>query len=121
MNKARGFIFSTAPSPLAAAAVRASLHMLQTQPERRQRLHDLIAFARTRLPVRDSQIVPYIIGEDARTMAIAGALQQRGFDVRGIRPPTVAKGTSRLRISLTLNVDEDAVRDLADAIEELMQ
>ena len=54
-------------------------------------------------------------------MAIAGALQQRGFDVRGIRPPTVAKGTSRLRISLTLNVDEDAVRDLADAIEELMQ
>jgi len=121
VNKARGFIFSTAPSPLAAAAVRASLNLLRTQPERRQRLHDLITFARTRLPVRDSQIIPYIIGEDARTMTIAGALQERGFDVRGIRPPTVARGTSRLRISLTLNVDEDALRDLADAIEELMQ
>ncbi len=119
VNKARGFIFSTAPSPLAAAGVRAGLRLIRDQPERRNRLHALIAFAGTRLPATGSQIVPVIIGEDARTMEIAGALQARGFDVRGIRPPTVPTGTSRLRVSLTLNIDEATVAALADAISEL--
>lgn len=119
INKARGFIFSTAPSPLAAAAVRASLKLVAAQPERRERLAALVAFAGTRLPAAGSQIVPVIIGDDARTMAIAAGLQARGFDVRGIRPPTVPPGTSRLRISLTLNVDQATVAALADAIEEL--
>jgi 8-amino-7-oxononanoate synthase len=119
VNKARGFIFSTAPSPLSAAAVRASLGLVRDQPERRERLHALIAFAGQRLPATGSQILPIVLGDDARTMEVAGALQQRGFDVRGIRPPTVPPGTSRLRVSLTLNVDRDVVAGLADAIEEL--
>jgi 8-amino-7-oxononanoate synthase len=63
-----------------------------------------------------SQILPVIIGEDARTMRIASALRDRGFDVRGVRPPTVPQGTARLRISLTLNVDERAIADLLDAL-----
>ncbi|ATE64467.1 8-amino-7-oxononanoate synthase [Rhizorhabdus dicambivorans] len=119
INKARGFIFSTAPSPLAAAAVRASIGLLASQPERRERLARLVAHAGTRLPASGSQILPLIIGEDGRTMEIAGELQGRGFDVRGIRPPTVPPGTSRLRISLTLNADEAAVDALADAIGDL--
>ena len=119
INKARGFIFSTAPSPLSAAAVRASLKLLRDQPERRMRLHALIAFAGTRLPATGSQILPVILGDDARTMAAAAALQARGFDVRGIRPPTVPTGTSRLRISLTLNVDKHVIAALADAIRDL--
>jgi 8-amino-7-oxononanoate synthase len=124
VNKARGFIFSTAPSPLMAAAVRASLRLIATQPERRDRLHALIAasaqiFAdRIDVPPSGSQIIPVILGEDARTMRVAGAIQARGYDVRGIRPPTVPAGTSRLRISLTLNVDEDIVLGLAEAIAE---
>jgi 8-amino-7-oxononanoate synthase len=124
INKARGFIFSTAPSPLMAAAVRASLRLLAEQPERRQRLHTLIAAAdaifaeKLDLPPGRSQIVPLVLGEDALTMKVAAALQDRGFDVRGIRPPTVPTGTSRLRISLTLNVDAGIVADLADAIKE---
>ncbi|MES2496794.1 MAG: 8-amino-7-oxononanoate synthase [Pseudomonadota bacterium] len=119
VNKARGFIFSTAPSPLAAAAVRASLGLVRAQPERRDRLARLVAFAGERLPPSGSHILPIVIGEDGRTMEVASALQQRGFDVRGIRPPTVPTGTSRLRISLTLNVDEAAVAALADAVKEL--
>ena len=119
ISKARGFIFSTAPSPLAAAAVRASLILLRDQPERRERLAELVAFAGTLLPPTGSQILPVILGEDARTMALAGELQARGFDVRGIRPPTVPPGTSRLRVSLTLNVDQTTVAALAAAIEEL--
>lgn len=65
-----------------------------------------------------SQIVPYVIGDNARAMQIASTLQARGFDVRGIRPPTVPVGTARLRISVTLNVGEDDVRAMLDALAE---
>ena len=120
INRGRAFIFSTAPSPLMAAAVSAALRLI-AEPERRARLQALIARAEALLaPVgvqaTGSQILPLVLGEDARTMAAAAALQDLGFDVRGIRPPTVPAGTSRLRISLTLNVDETDVAALADAL-----
>ena len=62
-----------------------------------------------------------ILGDDKRTMRVAEALQAAGFDVRGIRPPTVPRGTSRLRLSLTLNVDEADISALADAMAAAMQ
>ena len=62
--------------------------------------------------------MPYIVGDNARAMALAHAMQTRGFDIRGIRPPTVPPGTARLRISLTLNVGEDDVRAMLDALFE---
>ena len=120
INRARGFIFSTAPSPLMAALVRASLLLIQDD-DRRERLRKRVAHASERLEpvggtVSGSQIMPLIIGEDGATMRAAARLQSLGFDVRGIRPPTVPEGTSRLRISLTLNVDEHAIDALADAL-----
>jgi 8-amino-7-oxononanoate synthase len=51
-------------------------------------------------------------------MRLAAALQTRGFDIRGIRPPTVPAGTARLRISLTNNVGESDVRAMLDALAE---
>lgn len=122
VNRGRAFIFSTAPSPLMAAAVRAALRLLVDEPERQARLHGLIeAAARRVVPLgataSGGQILPLVLGDDARTMAVAARLQQAGFDVRGIRPPTVPAGTARLRISLTLNVDEAAVDALGGAIE----
>lgn len=125
VNRGRGFIFSTAPSPLMAAIARASLRLLRDEPERRERLHALVAHAGSALqqlgiaPSR-SPIQPVVIGDDRRTMAAAGALQAKGFDVRGIRPPTVPQGTSRLRISLTLNVGPGDVDALADAMEGIL-
>ena len=125
VNRGRGFIFSTAPSPLMAAAVREALHILRDEPERRGQLHTLLEhaahmFGQIGLPVSGSPIQPVVIGDDARTMAIAAALRERGFDVRGVRPPTVPAGTARLRLSLTLNVDKEAVPGLADALGELL-
>ena len=61
-----------------------------------------------------------IVGEDARTMRIAATLRDRGFDVRGIRPPTVPAGTARLRISITLNTDETEIAELAVALGDLL-
>ena len=67
-----------------------------------------------------THIQPLPIGADGRAMAVAGALQTRGFDVRGIRPPTVPDGTARLRVSITLNTDETAIADLASALGDLL-
>jgi 8-amino-7-oxononanoate synthase len=124
VNRCRPFIYATAPSPLMAVAALEALRILKEEPERRRRLDELVAFARDRAHARAinascvSQIVPVIIGEDTRTMRLAAALQKRGFDVRGIRPPTVPEGTARLRIALTLNVDEAAVAGVFDALAE---
>ena len=124
VNRGRGFIFSTAPSPLMAAIVRASLGLLQTAPElrnslwRRIRLAEQV-FAPLGATVSGTQILPLIIGDDARTMALAAKIQDAGFDVRGIRPPTVPSGTSRLRITITNNVSEEQIIALAEHVAEL--
>lgn len=125
INRGRAFIFSTAPSPLIAAAVRAALRLLVDEPERRTRLQALISTAEKMLGRHGvlktgSQIMPIILGDDARTMCAGGRLQAAGFDVRGIRPPTVPAGTSRLRVSLTLNVTAKDVAALAGALEEAL-
>ena len=59
------------------------------------------------------------MGGATDTMALAAALQARGLDVRGIRPPTVPHGTSRLRVSLTLNASEADIVTLVQALEEM--
>lgn len=126
INRCRPFIFATAPSPLMAAVGREALAILRDEPERRQALQDHVALfgdeMRRRLPglsVSGSQIAPLIVGGDAQTMALAARLQKIGFDIRGIRPPTVPEGTSRLRVSLTLNVTADDILRLTEALEEL--
>lgn len=121
VNRGRGFIFSTAPSPLMAAAVREALRMVADEPERRERLqalvaHAVLALAPCGIAPTGSQILPLVLGDDATTMRVAAAVREAGFDVRGIRPPTVPPGTSRLRISLTLNVTAADIDALSHAI-----
>jgi len=125
VNRGRPFIFSTAPSPLSAWLVHQAIEIAANQPERQARLHSLVRHAAERLvplgiPASGTQILPVIIGDNDRTMRIAGSLRDAGFDIRGIRPPTVAEGTARLRIAITLNVDEANIDDMADALAEAM-
>lgn len=127
VNRARPFIFATGPSPLVAAITRAALAISRTNPERRERLAHLVQFAGAELRRRcniapsGSQILPVIIGADRAAVAVAASLQRRGYDIRAIRPPTVPEGTARLRIALTLNVDESVVAELFEALADEMR
>ena len=127
VNRGRSFIYSTAPSPLMAAVVRAALKISAGAEQERSQLQALVrqageAMRKLGLPFSGSQILPVIVGADADAVRLAAALQARGYDIRAIRPPTVAEGTARLRIALTLHVtsaDLDALfADLAVEVEK---
>jgi 8-amino-7-oxononanoate synthase len=124
VNRSRPFIFATAPSPLTAAITRVALELSRSKPERRERLAALVRFAGNELRRRchiepsGSHIVPVIVGADQAAVRLASALQRDGYDIRAIRPPTVPEGTARLRIALTLNVDEATVAGLFEALSE---
>ena len=127
VNRCLPFIYATAPSPLAAVAVTEALAILRDEPDRRARLLDLIAYAGREIQAHcgiepsGTQIIPVIIGDNGRAMAVAAALQARGFDLRGIRPPTVPEGTARLRVSLTLNVSQADVSAMVEALVEELE
>jgi 8-amino-7-oxononanoate synthase len=127
VNRARPFIFATAPSPIIAAVTRVALEISRTNPVRREQLARLVQFAGSELRRRcnvepsGSQILPVLVGADHAAAELAAALQRKGFDIRAIRPPTVPEGTARLRIALTLNVDETIVADLFAALAEDMR
>jgi 8-amino-7-oxononanoate synthase len=115
VNRARGFIYSTAPSPLMAAGVREALCVLGDEPQRRAFFDERCTFANAELtrvlglPPSGSQILPVMIGDNARAVRIATRMREDGFDIRAIRPPTVPEGTARLRVAITLNVDSDTI------------
>lgn len=123
VSRCRPFIYATAPSPLMAVAAATALDIVADEPERRERLAGLVTLASEKAEAlgfraSGSQILPIIVGDNTRAMVLAEALQLRGFDIRGIRPPTVPEGTARLRLSLTLNVGEDEVSNLFDALSQ---
>jgi 8-amino-7-oxononanoate synthase len=113
VNRGRSFIYSTAPSPLMAAATRAALKIAGGAEQERAQLAQLVRHAgmlmkeKLGMTPSFSQIQPVIVGSDNRAVALATAMQARGYDIRAIRPPTVPEGTARLRISLTLHADTD--------------
>ncbi|MBB6486036.1 8-amino-7-oxononanoate synthase [Rhizobium lusitanum] len=126
INRARPFIYATAPSPLQAASVREALVILADEPERQQALSDLVAFANRQFSEHlgghgsGTQILPVIIGENGRTMRLAEGMRRQGFDIRAIRPPTVPAGTARLRITITLNVDKATIADMVQRLAAMM-
>ncbi|WP_420583576.1 8-amino-7-oxononanoate synthase [Ruegeria sp.] len=125
INRARPFIFATAPSPFNAALVRAVIEHLNTDTSRIEaaaariaHAHNVARQAGVPEDLLNSQIIPVILGDEARTMQMAATLQAQGFDIRGIRPPTVPRGTSRLRVSITGNVSDADISALFDAVSQ---
>lgn len=103
INTARPFIYSTAPMPLQALLVRKSLEILASSDgdNRRKKLLSLCKHAKTLFGGHGTQIIPIILGDDKTALEKAQTLQEQGYDIRAIRPPTVPEGTSRLRLSLS--------------------
>jgi len=104
LQRGRAFVFTTAAPPGPVAAVRAAIDIVIGEPERRVRAHAAAARLRASLASRgvpapgESPIVPIQIGDAERAVAVAGHVRAAGFDVRAVRPPTVAPGASGLRI-----------------------
>jgi len=128
IQRARPFIFSTAPPPSVAAALMASLDIIVSEPERRarlasrvSRLHDALMANGLALPCEPSHLVPVMIGDNHRAMAAAEALQAQGFDVRAIWPPSVPAGTARLRISVNAMLDDDTIDRFAAALADVFR
>lgn len=120
INRARSFIFSTAPPPAVAAACRAALRIVQS-PEGESlkvRLWENIQLLVSclEIPTAPSAIIPLILGSEERAMAGATLLSDAGFFVPAIRYPTVPRQTARLRITLSAAHEPDQIRELAAAL-----
>jgi 8-amino-7-oxononanoate synthase len=106
VNRARSFIFSTAPLPVLTAALEAGLDFVAREPERRSEVQRKAALLREALRAAGadtgasgSAIVPVIVGSSEKALALATGLQAAGYDARAVRPPTVASGSARLRVT----------------------
>jgi 7-keto-8-aminopelargonate synthetase-like enzyme len=133
INRARSFIYSTAPPPAIAAAALAAVNFLSSSEgeERRLLLWEKINLMRQLLPSarkainyqlstinsnEGSAIFPLLVGDEQAALDLAAALKTKGFLVPAIRYPTVAKGSARLRITVTAAHQEDQIRSLCEAI-----
>jgi 8-amino-7-oxononanoate synthase len=123
VNQARPYIFSTALSPPVAAAARRAVAIVRQEPERRQRVLALSERLRRQLGelgvmVGDSrcQIVPLIVGEAGRAVALSRRLEEHGLLIPAIRPPSVPEGSARLRIGVTAGHTEADLMQLVQAL-----
>jgi 8-amino-7-oxononanoate synthase len=105
-NRARSYVFSTAPSPSLPAAVLAALDLVEAADQRRARLAAHASVLRAglreldyRVPDGQGHIIPVLLGSPTRATELSARLLERGVFVHAIRPPTVAPGTSRLRVT----------------------
>ena len=122
VNRARTFIFSTAPLPVLAAALQAALDLVEKEPERRQEVHRKAALLRGLLREGglrvegESQILPILAGSNEDAVTLQETLMAAGFDVRAIRPPSVAPGTARLRVTVRYPVSDADLARFARAV-----
>lgn len=126
VQRARTYIYTTASPPLLAHALRASLEIMATEHWRRDVLARLIAQLKVgvadlhwRLMPSDTAIQPLVIGGSEEALRVAAALAARGVEVPAIRPPTVAPGSARLRISLSAAHTGQDVAQLVEALREV--
>jgi len=126
VQKARSYVYTTASPPALASALLASLVVMREEEWRREQLCELIEQLRTGLAGLPwtlmpsfTPIQPLLVGSNENTMALSEGLRERGIWVPAIRPPTVPRGTSRLRISLSAAHSRSDVAQLIGALHEL--
>ncbi len=125
INRARSFIFSTAPVPAAAAAATAGIQIASSaegktrRADLQQRIAELHSALGRPAPAMAAAIIPLIIGDEARAVTVAAQLRARNLFVPAIRYPTVARSSARLRITLTAAHSQSEVATLARALQPI--
>ena len=126
LQRARTYIFTTGSSPIMACALAASLDLIEQGDARREhlaqlrtQLRDGLAATRWQLLSSPTAIQPVIIGDNHEALRVANALYERGLWVPAIRPPTVPKGSARLRVSLSAAHSAEQVGKLIEALRDL--
>lgn len=124
-NKARSFIYSTALPPTVLGAIDKALDIIMREPERRLYLLDQSEIFRHVLNgagldtlASETQIIPVLVGDNAKALEFAEALRERGLMAVALRPPTVPPGKARVRFSLSAAHSSE---DLAQAREAIVQ
>jgi 8-amino-7-oxononanoate synthase len=127
INKARPFIYTTAPSPVIAAGALKSLDIIKTEPQRRKRLQGNAAFLRNaflemgpNIGSSTTQIIPIILSDSAKALDISRNLFEAGYFISAIRPPTVPSGTARLRISVQSDHTQKQLGGLCETLRGLL-
>jgi 8-amino-7-oxononanoate synthase len=122
-HRARGYVFDTAPAPAAAGAALAAIGVMQAEPWRRTRLHEMTGLLRRELDAGglealggDAAVVPVLLGGADRAVDVQSRSRDRGVLVPAIRPPSVAPGSSRLRLTVSAGFDAATVRRAAAAV-----
>ena len=124
VNKARSFIFSTAPSPAVSAAARAGVELIQGAEgqslrgqlwQRVDELRHCAASLGWKTPAEPSAILPLIVGEEAKAVATMDHLREAGFFIPAIRYPSVPRNEARLRVTLTANHTAENIEQLVNA------
>lgn len=125
INRGRAFIYTTAPSPVNAAVILKGLEIVKKSDDRRNRLEQNSFYLRENLNKMGfdtgnstTHIIPVIIGSEERTLKISAYLQENGFYIPAIRPPTVPPNSSRLRISLQCDHSQEQIDELLKVLKE---
>lgn len=125
INTSRSFIYSTAPPPAMAAAAQAAIHLIQQEPERharlwqnREHMHQGLKAMGCHMTKTQSPILPIIVNDPKLAVEMSLGLQKKGIYIPGIRPPTVPKGTSRLRITVSA---EHSIKQIDAALAGIQQ
>jgi 8-amino-7-oxononanoate synthase len=128
VQRARTYVYTTATPPLLAHAVMKSLDLIEHESWRREHLQDLTGVLRNNLDLTgwrmlpsDTAIQPLVIGGNSDAVAVSTRLAESGLLVPAIRPPTVPRGTARLRISLSADHTIEDVQRLARTLSAVNQ
>jgi len=125
VNRARAFVFTTAICPAACGAALEGLRIIEAEPERRRRLRENARLLRRLLGIATTgaegevPIIPVVLGEAQEALRASARLLERGFWVPAIRPPSVPRGTARLRITVCSEHRAEEIEGLARALREI--
>jgi 8-amino-7-oxononanoate synthase len=124
INFGRAYIYSTSIPPMIATCITAAIDVMRDEPRRQNRVRELARYVRAELsslniPAGDSPIIPIVIGEEEAALRAAEKLREENLLVVAVRPPTVAAGASRLRVTLSCDHSDDEIEKLLSCVRSL--